>query len=75
MQALTSLILFVIFLNASKTECKMTTSGSFFPFFNPAYKRIEHYVKEKGYFKRKEIFRQKTKSTRRIGARINRKVT
>ena len=61
MQALTSFILFVFFLNVSKTECKMTTSGSFFAFFKTAYRRIEDYVKEKGYFKRKEIFRQKNK--------------
>ena len=44
----------------------MTTSGSFFTFFRPAYRRIEHNVKAKVYFKRKEILRQKTKSIRRI---------
>ena len=66
MQALTSLIFLVIFLNASNTECKMTTSGSFFTFLRPTFRRIEHNVKEKGYFNRKEILRQKTKSSRRI---------
>ena len=44
----------------------MTTSGSFFTFFSPTYKRIEHNVKAKVHFKRKEIIRQKTISTRRI---------
>ena len=42
----------------------MTTSGSFFTFFRPAYRRIEHNVKAKVHFKRKEIIRQKTKSIR-----------
>ena len=44
----------------------MTTSGSYFTFFRPAYRRIEHNVKAKVYFKRKEILRQKTKSIRKI---------
>ena len=43
----------------------MTTSGSFFTFFRPAYnRRIEHNVKAKVYFKRKEIFRLRTKIRR-----------
>ena len=42
----------------------MTTSGSFFAFFRPAYRRIEHNVKAKVYLKRKEILRLKTKSIR-----------
>ena len=42
MQALNRSLFLLILLNSSITESKMTTSGSFFTFFRPTYRRIEN---------------------------------